>query len=388
MFGASLLMLTNFGQTYFFSLFEESFTTDFFLSSGSMGTLYAVSTFASALALAPLGALVDRMPIRRYVCGVGVLVLIASASIALSPNVTVLALGIFLMRLSGQGLLYHSAVTSTARAFPNESGRALVIVKLGSSAGQLVIPILTVLGIGLVGWRWAWIAVSVTVVFGILAVLALSDKRGTLEDIKPTLKVLDTSVSETHSMGKTKQVLLAGPAMLLISFMWTGLLFYQGRLALEKGWSLTWLAGCFAVFALTQVVAAFVVGPIVDRFGSVRLLPYFLLPYAAGLLTLISFTSEWAAPVYLALTAISAAFDSVLATTVWVEIFGRERLGKIRSSFETVRFSVVGAAPFLVGSLLDHGVPLSVQIRYCIVYIAVSSILSFGLVTVSPQRFP
>ena len=48
-FGALLMALASFGQTFFIALFGVHLRQAFALSDGGLGTAYAVATFASAL---------------------------------------------------------------------------------------------------------------------------------------------------------------------------------------------------------------------------------------------------------------------------------------------------------------------------------------------------
>ena len=87
-----------------------------------------------------------------------VLVGLAVASFAMA-NVgswLMLVAVLFGLRLFGQGLLTHLAMTAMARWFDSHRGRALSIASLGFPAGEAVLPALAVLSIGLIGWRQTW----------------------------------------------------------------------------------------------------------------------------------------------------------------------------------------------------------------------------------------
>ena len=73
LFGAMLLALSSFGQTYFISLFGTHFRQEFGLSDGGLGTTYAVGTVLSAMTLGWVGRWIDLTSVRRYTMGVAAL---------------------------------------------------------------------------------------------------------------------------------------------------------------------------------------------------------------------------------------------------------------------------------------------------------------------------
>ena len=50
--------------------------------------------------------------------------------------------------------MMHTALTATARAYPDDAGKALGIASLGFSVAQAALPPLAVPLIGWMGWRW------------------------------------------------------------------------------------------------------------------------------------------------------------------------------------------------------------------------------------------
>jgi hypothetical protein len=64
-FGALLMALSNFGQTYYVSLFGADFRAAFHLSDGTLGAAYAAGTVCSALTLTWAGRLIDLTTVKR-----------------------------------------------------------------------------------------------------------------------------------------------------------------------------------------------------------------------------------------------------------------------------------------------------------------------------------
>lgn len=156
-FGFALMMTSSFGQTYFIALYGAHFRETFSMSNGGVGSLYAVGTVMSALALPRLGLLIDKTPLPRYTLAVGTVLVLASLATASSVGPITLGLSFFLLRLSGQGLCVHTAMTATAKSFPSDAGKALGIIALGLALAQAIMPIAAVTMMHAIGWRWAWV---------------------------------------------------------------------------------------------------------------------------------------------------------------------------------------------------------------------------------------
>ena len=171
LFGALLTALSSFGQTYLISLFGAHFRAAFGLSDGGLGATYAAGTFLSAMTLGWVGRWIDYTSVHRYALGAGALLATACALTAVSPDVIALGVSFYLLRLGGQGLMVHTALTATARTFPTDAGKALGIVSLGFSAAQSLLPLATVASMALIGWRATWGVNAVVAFAGTLAAL-------------------------------------------------------------------------------------------------------------------------------------------------------------------------------------------------------------------------
>lgn len=373
-FGALLVMLSSFGQTYYVSLFGAGFRSAFHLSDGGLGALYSVSTVLSALTLTWIGRHIDHTTVHRYTWFAAAVLCGGCLLTALAPYAIVLAVGFYFLRLGGLGLMMHTALTSTARRFPRDTGKALGIVMLGFDAAQAVFPALAVIGISLFGWRSVWIA-GAAVVIGVVALATYVIPRD--EDAEGV--ALERHLEPASSLWRDRRMQLALPAILASPFIGTGLLFHQARLAQEKGWPLSWLAAWFAAYAVAQAVTDFAAGPLIDRLRPKRVLPIYLVPMAAGLLILFLSDALWVTPVYLVLIGISSALSGTLATALWVELYGPGMLARVRSVVEAARIVAAGASPVLMGYLIDWGVPLGRQALGCLAFIIVASLLALRI---------
>ena len=119
----------------------------------------------------------------------------------------------------------------------------------------------------------------------------------------------------------------------------------------------------------------FLTGILLDKFGTVNLIPYFQLPLVVAFL-LFSFGeglfSALVGFVFLGLT--SGAF-ATLPNAFWAEFFGTKHLGSIKAA--AVAVMVLGSAigPALTGFLLDSNLSLENQYVWISAFFVVSSFL-------------
>ncbi|WP_250995838.1 MFS transporter [Agrobacterium vitis] len=374
-----LLAISSFGQTYFISISGAHFREAFRLSDGGMGTVYAIGTFLSALTLTWAGRLIDYTTVRAFSWAVAVLLACACGLVSFSPNIYVLLLAFYLLRLGGQGLMVHTALTATARTFPADAGKALGIIALGMSVAQATFPLAGVTMNDTFGWRASWAINALFVIAGVGVALTVLPRAGD----RPLRQRRPKGQASTEPRGTSllldRRLLMTLPAVLASPFIVTGFFFHQGRLAEQKHWDITWLAAGFVVFAIVQAVSVVVIGPVIDRFGTKRILPYFLLPQAIGMLALGLLSSPWVALVYMVLMGISSAFGSTLATALWVELFGATELARVRSAVEAGSVIASGASPVIMGLLIDAGFPLSWQALACCAYTVLASVIAIGV---------
>ena len=103
--GLLLTFFSSFGQTFFIGLSGEELRAKFDLSDGEFGGIYMIATIGSALTLPMFGRVLDHMPgwkVARFVIpGLAC----ACILMAFSPNLILMILAIYALRLFGQGMI-------------------------------------------------------------------------------------------------------------------------------------------------------------------------------------------------------------------------------------------------------------------------------------------
>ena len=167
-FGFFLAFASSFGQTFFIGTFGPAIQMEFSLSHTAWGTIYLVGTLGSAALLPWTGKQIDRFDLRPYTALVCILLTIACGFTAFVTTGVMLVFAIFLLRQSGQGLMSHIAITSMARYFDRDRGRAVAIATLGFSTGEAFLPFLAVFAISVYGWRWAYGGIAILLAVGLI----------------------------------------------------------------------------------------------------------------------------------------------------------------------------------------------------------------------------
>lgn len=378
-FGFFLNFFSAIGHTFFVGLFSADIRKTFDLTHGEFGLAFSIATFVAAIFIMLLGHKIDSMDLRHYslmVCG---LITAACALMAAAPTVLVLVIAIIALRLAIV-LMSHTSLTSMARYFDATRGRAIAVVSMGLPAAEAVTPLMAVLLIGTIGWRQTWALTTVSLVV-VLVPLVIWTLMGHGERHRRHLREVSARAARGGETGKqwTRRDVLRDPRFYLImpavlAPLWIlgGLFFHQVYLAETKGWSLAWLASCFVGYAMVRVPVSLMCGPIVDRLGAARLLPYYLIPMVLALLTLGLFRHPAAALVYMMLAGLSSGARNTITNALWAEIYGVAHLGAVRALVQTVIMFTVALSPVTLGWLIDLGVSMESIVLGCLGGVAVA----------------
>jgi MFS family permease len=388
--GFLLTYFSSFGQTFFISASIAEWRAAFGLSHGDFGQLYMLATLASALCLPFVGRLVDIIAEHRLILLVMPILAAATLIAAYAPSVLVLAIAIFLLRLFGQGMMTHIALTATGRWFAAQRGRAVSLVVLGHQGGEATLPLLFSGFAIAYGYRSGWIA-------GALALLLIGLPLAYLAYRKPRtphLQAAETSGVKPTVRSWTRREVLTDPnfyvlltGVLAPPFIGTVIFYHQDYLTELRGWPPQFYAMSLSVMAVTTVVFALISGALIDRFRAITVLPFFLLPLGASCLTLAMNGPAELLFLTMIFLGISYGFSSTLFGAVWPEIYGIDNLGAIRSIIVSAMVFSTAAGPGITGTLIDAGVALPAQMRWLGIY-CLCAVVALTVVSLQISRSP
>lgn len=378
-FGLTFTFFSSFGQTFLISLFVPFFLANFNLSNAGFGSLYSLATLSSAISLPWLGKWIDHLPLKRFSLLVAMGLMLAAFTVSISWHVSILFLGLLLLRLSGQGLSGHTAQTAMAKFFNFQRGKALSIASLGYPLGEAVLPLIITALIPLLTWRGTWGGISIAI--GILLIpFVLSILRGKTEELT-TPKLVNGKASKpepgNYSMVlNDKRFYLLLPAVLLPAFWVTGLFLYQVSIAEQLGWSATLIASAFIAHAISRIFSSIFVGPLIDIFSARQLFPYHLIPIGLGFAVAFFHPGGWSAFLYMFLLGMTLGVSGNIKTALWTEMYGSESVGTIRSMFSSLMVFSTALSPFMMGWLIDNNISITQILLWAIISVVSASTLA------------
>jgi len=373
---------SGFGQTYFISLWAGQIRGEIGLSHGEWGGIYTIGTMMSAAVMLWAGTLADTRPTRQVL--IWVLVSFAAICVAMSFNQSAfwLIAIIFGLRFCGQGMLSHIAMVAAGRWFAARRGRAVSIIALGFSLGESILPVIFVALAALVGWRESWlIAAAIALLYiPVFALLLRHERKPKGEDV--SLEIAGMSGRHWTRREAVGHWLFWAvlPAFAMLPIFSTALFFQQVHLTETKGWSLVSFVALFPLTSLATIGSMLACGSLVDRFGSSKLIPFFLIPMALSFAVFSLGTELWSAGLGFVLLGLSHGVYTTLAGTFWPEFYGTRHLGAIRSVATSVMVFSSAVGPGLTGLLIDQGIIFEDQlIPIAAVSLATLVLATFGV---------
>ena len=378
LFGGFLLtFFSSFGQTFFIGLSGEELRAKFSLTDGEFGLMYMTATLASAATLPFLGRTLDLMPGRRVILFVIPCLAAACILIAYAPSFLLALLALYLLRLFGQGMMTHTALTEIGRWFAAGRGRATSLVVPGHQAGEALLPASFVLISAAAGWQLTWVVAAALLILVALPAVSFLFARERIPAENMTGMERERTARDWTRAEVVRDpwfyALLVG--VLAPPFIGTTVFFHQDYFIELRGYDPLAFAAAFPIMAVTTIVFSLICGGLIDRFGAVRILPFFLWPLvlasaAAGLLTPV-----WGIYIFMFLLGISYGFTSTLFGALWPEVYGVANLGGIRAIIVSAMVFATALGPGLTGYLIDLGVELPGQLLWMSGWCIAASIL-------------
>ena len=379
-FGFVFLFASSVGQSFFIGLFNSEIRNELNITHSEFGSIYGIATLCSSLLLIWIGKKIDEFKLVHY--SIFVIVLLAFSSLFFSyvNGIIFLFCGIFLLRLSGQGLMAHTSTTAISRYFEKRRGKALSIVFLGMSLGEFILPVLIVYLLSFIYWRELWIQISIVVLL-ILPFICLF----TVRDITIQSREKDEeSKKDEPSLIKSwtrKEVLkdfkfyTILPCLLASPFVITGIVINQSFILESKNWDDYAIAKAFMSYSLFTVLTLFFSGLLVDKFTSRKLLFYLNLPMILSLIVLIFFDHAISAYIFMGLLGITNGFANVIFASLWAEIYGVNYLGAIKALGGSLMVFSTALATAVFGLLIDYDYSIEKISAICLVYTVISTLI-------------
>ena len=368
LFGGFLLAcFSGFGQTFYISIWGSEIRETFQLSHGGFGFIYMIATLTSAAVLPFVGRLVDVVSVSTTSIIVIIMLAVASVTMSQAESMASLFAAIFLLRLFGQGMMTHTAITAMARWYASNRGKAVSIATIGHQFSEALGPTIFVSISFSYGWRESWLFAAATLLLLALPVIYLLMR---VERIP--LSYLLHQHAEGPSirqwtrleMLRDRYFWLTGIGVFSPAFIGTSIFFHQDYLIEFNGWSPALYYNSFALMATTTVCVSLLTGFAVDRWSAVRLLPFFMVPLGFSCLLLGLLSAPSTIFIFMILLGFSYGMSSTLFGAIWPEVYGTRYLGSLRAVIVSLMVFMSAVGPGVTGLLIDVGIPFNVQLIY------------------------
>ncbi len=358
LFGFIFTFFSSFGQSFFLGLFNAPIRNELNISHGQFGSIYASATIFSSLLLIWVGKKIDDYRILYYSLFVVVLLSASSFLFSFINSIYFLAIGIFFMRFSGQGLMSHTSTTTISKFFDRSRGKALSTIWFGLSTAEFILPVLITYLLFSYSWRLVWQGIALLilillpiVIFKTIKTVGLESREINSSNVK-NAKVKNwkrSDVIKDYRFYIISLNMLAGPWII------TGIFIYQSFIAEAKLWSSLAIPKAFMFYSITSIFSLILSGFLVDKFTSRKLIPIINIPLLFSMMILIILKNEMSAYIFLGLIGVSNGLANILGSSTWAEIYGVKFIGSIKALTTALMVFSTAFGTALFGFLIDYG---------------------------------
>ncbi len=377
-FGFIFTFFSSFGQSFFIGLFNSNIRADLNISHGQFGTIYALATLISSFTLIWVGKKIDDFKLIYFSLFVILLLFFSSIFFFFVNNIYLLFFGIFFLRLSGQGLMSHTATTSISRYFNLNRGKALSVTWLGLSSAEFIMPITIVFFLSIYSWRSIWLSIALLIILFLPILSFFTIKKITLFSREKD----SFNLKKQNIKNWTRKEVLLDPKFYLISLVMlalpainTGVFVYQSFILESKNWGDFVIAKSFMFYAILSVSTLFISGPIIDKYSSKQILPLMNIPSLFAMVILFYSDNHISSYFILGLMGISNGLANVLGSSTWAEIYGVKYLGSIKALTTAMMVFSTAFGTAIFGIIIDFGHPIEVIAMISFIYITIANVL-------------
>ena len=381
-FGFIFTFFSSFGQSFFLGLFNAPIRNELGITHGQFGNIYAMATIFSSILLIWVGKKIDEYQIFYYSFFVIILLFLSSLFFSFINNIFLLAIGIFLMRFSGQGLMSHTSTTTISRFFEKSRGKALSTIWFGLSSAEFILPVFVTYFFVIYSWRTVWQGIAVIIILFLPIVIFNTIRSVKLEsrekDQNPKINLKIKSWRRIEVI-KDFRFYIVSLNMLAMPWVATGVFVYQSFITESKMWSIYTIPKAFMVYSITSIITLFFSGFLVDKFTSRKLIPLMNIPLLFAMLVLFYYEQEISAFIFLGLIGVSNGLANVLGSSTWAEIYGVKYIGSIKALTTALMVFSTAFGTTVFGVLIDSGYDIKNIALIAGIYIVASLSLLFSI---------
>jgi MFS family permease len=374
--GASVaVQLISIGAFFTYGIFFKHFLNEFGWSRAVISGASSITTLFAGLMGIFAGRLSDRFGPRTIMAVSGLF--LGGGYLLMSLLQAPWQLYLFYGVIVGTGMASHDIVTlsTVARWFVRKRGMMTGVVKVGTGAGQLIVPLIAMALIAACDWRNTYLIIGATalILFVLVAQLFRRDPQqmGLLPD------GADRTVSAVSGAGeqglslrevlRTRQFWLVSLTYFSAIYCLITIVVHIVPHATDVGISETSAAGVLSAIGGVSMAGRFTIGTISDRIGCKRAWIICFIILIASFIWLQMTRELWMFYLFAVIYGFAHGGLFVLASPTAAELFGTRAHGVI---FGTIGFAgTLGGSvgPFLAGYLFD--ITQSYQIAFWILIV-------------------
>ena len=358
------------GQTIGVTFFIPHLRRALALSQTEISATYLLATLLASLPLTYLGALADRLGLKRSL--LIAVSLLAATCVAASQvrNAPTLLVVFLLLRLIGPGTMSLLANNTLAMWFDRRLGMASGFLQLGMAGAIATFPTGILLLIDAYGWRAAYALMGFLLLATLLPLVLLfyrqrpSDVGQWPDGIPPDpnsnarttdlyVAGFDLSAAIRH---RSYWILLTATAVWAL--IGTGIVFHIESLFLQGGFSQRDSAHACTLLAMGMGMMQLAGGLLADRLAIRWLVAVAMSGMGASCLGLALAGGRWipADGLFVAtgMYGMAQGLMTIVVSTVWARYYGRAHLGKIRGTTITAAVAGSSVGPLVMGISVDN----------------------------------
>lgn len=366
-----VLVASSPGQTYGFTYFNPWLRKALALSQTELSATYLLATLLAAVPLGYVGAVADRIGLKRSMIGAVAAMSGACLLAASVQNVPMLFAACTAMRLFGPGVMTLLANNTLAAWFDLRLGLASSAVQFAMAVAAALVPIGLLALIASVGWREAYAALGVALMVGVLPLVWWAYREDP-EDVgqqrdgsfggdggigwgesRGGLAVLADELSfDLASAMRTRTFWILIIATSVWSMIGTGLIFHLDALLASRGLSAREAAWATPIMAMCMAAMQLAGGRVADRVAPGRLAAVALMLVMGSCIAFAMGHGGGLTAAY-GVYGLGQGLMSLVTSTVWARYYGRRYLGRIRGTALTAAISASAAGPLVLGVSAD-----------------------------------
>lgn len=385
------------GRTQGLGLITESLLADLHIDRVLFAQINLWATLIGALFCLGIGRLIDRFGSRVILTIVTAALGIVVIRMSGAKGVATIALMITLTRGLGQSALSVISITMVGQWFVRRLSLAMAVYTIVLSVGFMIaFPVVgaTVLRFG---WRTAWAAIGVALLFGLAPLSLLLVRRtpeacGLSPDGELPRKARDVAGAAVMPTGYTLWEALATPsfwvfglASAVYGLIASGIALFNESILAERGFDASTYYRSLVIVALTALVGNFLGGWLTSKWSMNRLLTLAMGLLAGSLVALPHVSTQLHVVAYALVMGLAGGFVIVIFFTFWSHAFGRAHLGKIQGAAQALTVVASAVGPLLLAECVTRTGSYAAMF-YLLTLIVVVLGLSAWFVSLPPKK--